>query len=178
MVNKKASEYLQCSFGLILVCIFQVFKEPIEQSFDQRGGPLLAVEEIKTIFGSLPEILDVHQRILVSWFSPCCCFDALRDSNRWYVYLLIAIFELIPYLKFRFFAEWYWFDYGELGRGQAHWKSHCGSRKPFNFYLEFCRSTVDFVFIDESLLVEFLHLRSQVTTPVCRPTLVLRTETN
>ena len=45
---------------------FQIFKEPIEESVDQRGGPLLAAEEIKTIFGSIPEILEVHQKLLVS----------------------------------------------------------------------------------------------------------------
>ncbi|XP_065055879.1 protein ECT2-like [Rhopilema esculentum] len=47
-----------------LVTLIKVFKEPLEQSFDQRGGPLLVAEEIKTVFGSLPEIVDVHQRIL------------------------------------------------------------------------------------------------------------------
>lgn len=47
-----------------LSTLIKVFKEPLEQSFDQRGGPLLVAEEIKTIFGSLPEIMDVHQSIL------------------------------------------------------------------------------------------------------------------
>eukprot|EP00794_Sanderia_malayensis_P011021 gene11021-12185_t len=49
-----------------IATIIKVFKEPIEQSFDQRGGPLLAAEEIKTIFGSLPEIFDLHHKILAA----------------------------------------------------------------------------------------------------------------
>ena len=49
------------------MCLLQVFKKPLEESFDQRGGPLLVAEEIKTIFGSLPEIMDVHHSILVCW---------------------------------------------------------------------------------------------------------------
>ena len=37
---------------------------PLEQE-DQRAGPILAPEEIKTIFGSLPDILEVHHKIMV-----------------------------------------------------------------------------------------------------------------
>lgn len=33
----------------------------------QLGGPILAPEEIKTIFGSIPDILDVHIKIKVSF---------------------------------------------------------------------------------------------------------------
>jgi len=37
----------------------------------QLGGPILAQEEIKTIFGSIPDILDVHTKIKASCnFSP------------------------------------------------------------------------------------------------------------
>jgi len=45
--------------------VFQVFKEPLEQSANQRGGALLAAEEIKTIFGAMPDLLEVHERLLV-----------------------------------------------------------------------------------------------------------------
>lgn len=37
---------------------------PLEQE-DQRAGPILAPEEIKTIFGSLPDILEVHHKMMV-----------------------------------------------------------------------------------------------------------------
>uniref|UniRef100_A0A287AIM9 Protein ECT2 n=1 Tax=Sus scrofa TaxID=9823 RepID=A0A287AIM9_PIG len=46
----------------ILATIIQLFQVPLEEE-GQRGGPILAPEEIKTIFGSIPDILDVHTKI-------------------------------------------------------------------------------------------------------------------
>ncbi|XP_071059112.1 protein ECT2 isoform X3 [Pseudochaenichthys georgianus] len=46
----------------ILNTILQLFKIPLEKE-EQVGGPILAQEEMKTIFGSIPEIHDVHTRI-------------------------------------------------------------------------------------------------------------------
>ncbi|CAB1331899.1 unnamed protein product [Coregonus sp. 'balchen'] len=46
----------------ILTTVLQLFKVPLEKE-GQVGGPILAPEEIKTIFGSIPEIYDVHTRI-------------------------------------------------------------------------------------------------------------------
>lgn len=46
----------------ILSTVLQLFKLPLEKE-GQVGGPILAQEEIKTIFGSIPEIYDVHTRI-------------------------------------------------------------------------------------------------------------------
>ncbi|XP_053246545.1 protein ECT2 isoform X10 [Podarcis raffonei] len=46
----------------ILTTIIQVFQVPLEKE-GQLGGPILAPEEIKTIFGSIPDILDVHTKI-------------------------------------------------------------------------------------------------------------------
>ena len=46
------------SFSLIFS---QVFKEPLEQ--EQTGGPILDQEDIKTIFGKLPDIYDVHRKL-------------------------------------------------------------------------------------------------------------------
>ncbi|KAM6938060.1 protein ECT2 isoform 2-T2 [Lycodopsis pacificus] len=46
----------------ILSTIIQLFKLPLEKE-EQVGGPILAQEEMKTIFGSIPEIYDVHTRI-------------------------------------------------------------------------------------------------------------------
>lgn len=43
----------------------KLFKLPLEKE-GQVGGPILAQEEIKTIFGSIPDIHDVHIRIKVS----------------------------------------------------------------------------------------------------------------
>ncbi|XP_028650424.1 protein ECT2 isoform X1 [Erpetoichthys calabaricus] len=57
----------------ILTTVLQLFKDPLEKE-GQLGGPILAPEEIKTIFGSIPDIFDVHTRIknelqelLMSW---------------------------------------------------------------------------------------------------------------
>nr|XP_020441510.1 protein ECT2 isoform X2 [Monopterus albus] len=46
----------------ILSTILQLFKFPLEKE-GQVGGPILAPEEIKTIFGSIPDIYEVHTRI-------------------------------------------------------------------------------------------------------------------
>ncbi|XP_074525022.1 protein ECT2 isoform X2 [Halichoeres trimaculatus] len=46
----------------ILSTILQLFKLPLEKE-GQVGGPILAQEEIKTIFGCIPDIYDVHTRI-------------------------------------------------------------------------------------------------------------------
>ena len=35
---------------------------------DQRGGPILNSEEIKSIFGNIPDILSVHTKIMVQRF--------------------------------------------------------------------------------------------------------------
>lgn len=45
-----------------MATIIQLFQVPLEEE-GQRGGPILAPEEIKTIFGSIPDILDVHTKI-------------------------------------------------------------------------------------------------------------------
>ncbi|XP_029105216.1 protein ECT2-like isoform X1 [Scleropages formosus] len=46
----------------ILTTVLQLFKHPLEKE-GLVGGPILAQEEIKTIFGSIPDIYDVHSRI-------------------------------------------------------------------------------------------------------------------
>ncbi|XP_061095254.1 protein ECT2 [Conger conger] len=46
----------------ILATVLQLFKYPLEKE-GQVGGPILAPEEVKTIFGSIPEIYEVHTRI-------------------------------------------------------------------------------------------------------------------
>ncbi|XP_060887238.1 protein ECT2 isoform X2 [Labrus mixtus] len=46
----------------ILSTILQLFKIPLEKE-EQVGGPILAQEEMKTIFGSIPDIYEVHKRI-------------------------------------------------------------------------------------------------------------------
>ncbi|KAF8767592.1 Protein ECT2 like protein [Argiope bruennichi] len=46
----------------ILHTIMTVFKEPLENP-EQAGGPLLAPAEIKIIFGNLPPLLEIHQKI-------------------------------------------------------------------------------------------------------------------
>ncbi|KAG7272234.1 hypothetical protein CRUP_009936 [Coryphaenoides rupestris] len=46
----------------ILTTILRLFKIPLEKE-GQVGGPILAQEEIKTIFGSIPDIYEVHKKI-------------------------------------------------------------------------------------------------------------------
>ncbi|KAK0141712.1 Protein ECT2 [Merluccius polli] len=46
----------------ILTTILKLFKIPLEKE-GQVGGPILAQEEIKTIFGSIPDIYEVHKKI-------------------------------------------------------------------------------------------------------------------
>ncbi|KAE8603915.1 hypothetical protein XENTR_v10014504 [Xenopus tropicalis] len=57
----------------ILTTIVQLFQLPLEKE-GQLGGPILAPEEIKTIFGSIPDILDVHtnikgdlEKLMIDW---------------------------------------------------------------------------------------------------------------
>lgn len=74
----------------------QVFQVPLEKE-GQLGGPILAPEEIKTIFGSIPDILDVHVKMKVSfkichislsselphfWLSICSC----DSEKKWFYY--------------------------------------------------------------------------------------------
>ncbi|KTF80938.1 hypothetical protein cypCar_00021914 [Cyprinus carpio] len=46
----------------ILATVLQLFKYPLDKE-GQVGGPILAQEELKTIFGSIPDIYEVHMRI-------------------------------------------------------------------------------------------------------------------
>ncbi|XP_024114821.1 protein ECT2 isoform X9 [Oryzias melastigma] len=46
----------------ILSTILQLFKDPLEKE-GQVGGAILAQEEVKTIFGNIPDIYEVHTRI-------------------------------------------------------------------------------------------------------------------
>ncbi|XP_046854371.1 protein ECT2-like [Xenia sp. Carnegie-2017] len=57
----------------ILNTILKVFKHPLEQE-DQRAGPILAAEEIKTIFGYLPDILQVHHQMMVELENLLSCW--------------------------------------------------------------------------------------------------------
>uniref|UniRef100_A0A8C7YVW9 Epithelial cell transforming 2 n=1 Tax=Oryzias sinensis TaxID=183150 RepID=A0A8C7YVW9_9TELE len=48
----------------ILSTILQLFKHPLEKE-GQVGGAILAQEEVKTIFGNIPDIFEVHTQIKV-----------------------------------------------------------------------------------------------------------------
>ncbi|NXL82024.1 ECT2 protein, partial [Leptocoma aspasia] len=51
----------------ILTTIIQLFQVPLEKE-GQLGGPILAQEEIKTIFGSIPDILDEDlEDLMINW---------------------------------------------------------------------------------------------------------------
>uniref|UniRef100_A0A286X7C3 Protein ECT2 n=1 Tax=Cavia porcellus TaxID=10141 RepID=A0A286X7C3_CAVPO len=71
----------------ILATIIQLFQVPLEEE-GQRGGPILAPEEIKTIFGSIPDIFDVHTKIkddledlIVNWDESKSIGDILKYSK-------------------------------------------------------------------------------------------------
>lgn len=59
-----AMEFLQTekNYVGILTTILDTFKKPLED-LKQVGGPILPSENIKVIFGSLPEIYEVHTRM-------------------------------------------------------------------------------------------------------------------
>nr|XP_060623499.1 protein ECT2 isoform X7 [Anolis sagrei ordinatus] len=72
----------------ILTTIIQVFQVPLEQE-GQLGGPILASEEIKTIFGSIPDILDVHIKIkedledlMINWTESKSIGDVILKYSR------------------------------------------------------------------------------------------------
>lgn len=50
----------------VLQTIIKVFKLPLEKSSELRAGPLLPPEDIKTIFGAIPDLLAAHKKLLVS----------------------------------------------------------------------------------------------------------------
>eukprot|EP00069_Balaena_mysticetus_P003068 bmy_16474T0 len=68
----------------ILATIIQLFQVPLEEE-GQRGGPILAPEEIKTIFGSIPDIFDVHTKIkskdLVKTYPPFVNFFEMSKET-------------------------------------------------------------------------------------------------
>ena len=61
-----------------IVVLVQVFQEPLERP-DQRGGPILSHEDIKSIFGNTAEILSVHRHLVVGpVFNTIACFCHLQ----------------------------------------------------------------------------------------------------
>ncbi len=63
-----------------------MFKEPLGKP-QQRGGPILTNEDIKSIFANIPEILAVHQKIVASlgeqiaqWCDATCIGKVLLDQ--------------------------------------------------------------------------------------------------
>lgn len=63
-------QFLWNTFMVVCSCLshirfcLKLFKLPLEKE-GQVGGPILAQEEMKTIFGSIPDIYEVHTRIKV-----------------------------------------------------------------------------------------------------------------
>lgn len=53
-------------------CFIQIFKEPLEK--EPRGRSIISAEDIKTIFGRLPGILEVHNKIMVRYPSTAAQF--------------------------------------------------------------------------------------------------------
>ncbi|XP_077987561.1 protein ECT2-like [Glandiceps talaboti] len=51
----------ESNFVGILHTIIKIFKEPLEEN--PAGGPILAAEDIKIIFGKIPDIYDIHVKL-------------------------------------------------------------------------------------------------------------------
>ena len=64
LIVKVCVEWRQLVSVCVIRCHYQVFKEPVERA-QQRGGAILSGEDSKSIFGNIPEILAVHQNIVV-----------------------------------------------------------------------------------------------------------------
>lgn len=63
--SSPAESVLSMFLNFVISFFFlKLFKLPLEKE-GQVGGPILAQEEIKTIFGSIPDIYEVHTRIKV-----------------------------------------------------------------------------------------------------------------
>ncbi|XP_066475800.1 protein ECT2 [Tiliqua scincoides] len=72
----------------ILTTIIQVFQVPLEKE-GQLGGPILAPEELKTIFGSIPDILDVHikikedlEELMINWMESKSIGDVILKYSK------------------------------------------------------------------------------------------------
>ncbi|XP_065644226.1 protein ECT2 isoform X2 [Hydra vulgaris] len=93
------------NYVYVLKTIVEIFKKPLEDSANQRGGSLLAPEEIKTIFGSIPELLETHERLLhaidkliENWNEEVLIGKAINDNveNMIKVYpVFVNYFEII-----------------------------------------------------------------------------------
>lgn len=83
-----------CSFHVFKRChiffFLKLFKLPLEKE-GQVGGPILAQEEIKTIFGSIPDIYDVHTRIKVLSVRVQCYLVALSVTFILLVFFLTRV---------------------------------------------------------------------------------------
>ena len=62
-ITTRKKDFPLTKWVLTLWLSLQVFKEPLEK--DPRGGSIISAEDIKTIFGRLPGILEVHNKIMV-----------------------------------------------------------------------------------------------------------------
>lgn len=54
---------------------------PLQQP-SQRGGPILSQENIKSIFGNIPDILAVHTNIKVQVVGDTLCHNCISDWLR------------------------------------------------------------------------------------------------
>ena len=54
---------------------------PLQQP-SQRGGPILSLENIKSIFGNIPDILAVHTNIKVQVVGDTLCHNCISDRLR------------------------------------------------------------------------------------------------
>lgn len=131
--------YISVHVLLSLCFNVKLFKHPLEKE-GQVGGPILAQEEIKTIFGSIPDIYDVHTRIKVGyWKCPNCCWLC----NYW-----IGVTELIFSICGGLSPAWPWGAPDRLVRGKKRGRHHsqiCELKNIKNIHLQvsfFCTVSV------------------------------------
>lgn len=105
--------------SLIAVFISKLFKLPLEKE-GQVGGPILAQEEMKTIFGSIPDIYEVHTRIKVV----CPHQNPVRPTLLWWCHFRRGVCWPVTCVCVCASSEWPWGAPDRLVGGQECRRHH------------------------------------------------------
>ena len=82
-----------------------MYKEPLEKAVTD-GKPLLAIEDMKSIFGGVQEIADVHSQmhadvseIIDNWEEDCCLADIIKKYEKQLIEVLNRRYSLYNMCK-------------------------------------------------------------------------------
>lgn len=88
---------------LINTVIFQVYKQPLEKAAED-GDPILAVEDIKSVFNGVAEILSVHMKIhqelsnvISDWNEDCCIASIITKYQSQLTTVIISVQECLHF---------------------------------------------------------------------------------